>query len=426
MTLISRWPARTARRGAAAAAALVASTACADRATGPTSDPGAAAIAPTFAVASAKSYPTGVVRWNAVARQLVAAHQVSPPRASRIYAYLSVAQDRAIGAARGDDDGDAAADGSQRGAVLGASSRTLAYFFVTELGFAGDAATIAAEAAAQRSALPPGGEAAGESLGQSVAESLIGQAGTDGADAPWLGTVPVGPGYWIGTNPQLPMWGQVRTWFLTTPDQLRAPLPPAVESARYLTDLAEVRQISDTRTAEQLAIAQRWADGAGTATPPGHWNQIAADLIVAHHLNERKAAHAMAFVNMAMMDAVIACWDSKFAYWMVRPYQVDPLITTPIGRPPHPSYPSGHSCSSHAAAGVLGELFPKDRAQVEAMAVESGMSRVYAGIHYRFDIEAGTVIGRSVAALALASEPHGPSLMATAGSPSSAGGSKGR
>ena len=82
---------------------------------------------------------------------------------------------------------------------------------------------------------------------------------------------------------------------------------------------------------------------------------------------------------------------------MVRPWQADPGISTPIGQPPHPSYPSGHTCSSGAAAGVLASLFPARAAELEQLAVEACDSRVYAGIHYRFDAEAGMAIGRQAA-----------------------------
>jgi hypothetical protein len=104
---------------------------------------------------------------------------------------------------------------------------------------------------------------------------------------------------------------------------------------------------------------------------------------------------------MAAMDATIACYDAKFTYWLIRPYKADPAITTPIGRPNHPSYPSSHACNSGASAYVLGALFPADAERLAAMADEAGESRLYAGIHYRFDKDAGLRIGRQVADLAL-------------------------
>ena len=104
---------------------------------------------------------------------------------------------------------------------------------------------------------------------------------------------------------------------------------------------------------------------------------------------------------MAMMDANIACHDAKFTYWLIRPYRADPAITTPIGRPQHPSHPSNHACMSGTAAYVLGVLFPDEARRLATMADEAGESRLYAGIHYRFDKDAGLGIARQVAALAL-------------------------
>src|SRR5437867_7945754 len=105
-----------------------------------------------------------------------------------------------------------------------------------------------------------------------------------------------------------------------------------------------------------------------------------------------------------MFDAVIGCWDAKLTYWFIRPWQADPAITVvpAVGKPNHPSYPSGHSCLSSSAAEVLSAFFPEERAQLDAMVTEAGLSRMYAGIHYRFDIETGQHRGRSVAAFTIA------------------------
>jgi membrane-associated phospholipid phosphatase len=105
---------------------------------------------------------------------------------------------------------------------------------------------------------------------------------------------------------------------------------------------------------------------------------------------------------MAMMDAGIAVWDAKYAYWCIRPSQADPAITTPVGLPNFPAYPSGHSGFSGAGSDVLGYLFPSERARLQAMAEEVAMSRLYGGVHFRFDNEAGLQVGRAVAAMAIA------------------------
>ena len=192
----------------------------------------------------------------------------------------------------------------------------------------------------------------------------------------------------------------MRPFFMESGNQFRPGPPPAFGSAKFLAALEEVRRFSDTRTPDQLRIAQFWALTTGSLTA-GFWNEETTNRIERYHLNERRAARALALVHMAAVDATIACYDAKYTYWLIRPYRADPAITTPIGRPNHPSYPSAHACSSSAAASVLASLFPADAAQLAQMADEAGESRLYAGIHYRFDKDAGLHIGRQVAALAL-------------------------
>jgi membrane-associated phospholipid phosphatase len=193
----------------------------------------------------------------------------------------------------------------------------------------------------------------------------------------------------------------VRPWILRSIESLRPEPPPAVDSPEFAAALREVRWFSDHRTDEQLRIAEFWADGAGTVTPPGHWNEIAGDLIRANRMNELRAASVFAYLNMAMMDAGICCWDAKYAYWLLRPSQADPAITTPVGLPNFPSYTSGHASFSAAAAEVLGFVFPKRRYQLLSMAHEAAISRVYGGIHYRFDSEVGFEGGRMAAHAAI-------------------------
>jgi membrane-associated phospholipid phosphatase len=202
------------------------------------------------------------------------------------------------------------------------------------------------------------------------------------------------------------MLGQMRPFFMSSGDQFRPGPPPAFGSAAYLAALAEVRTISDTRTPEQLAIARYWAATTGSLAA-GFWNDEASKLVVSHHLDERRAAHALALMNMAAMDANIACHDAKYTYGLIRPSQADPAITLPIGLPNHPSYPSNHACVSGSAAYVLGALMPDQAARLAAMADEAGESRIFAGIHYRFDKDAGLGIARQVADLAVASDATG-------------------
>ena len=137
----------------------------------------------------------------------------------------------------------------------------------------------------------------------------------------------------------------------------------------------------------------------------GHFTELASGLTSSASYNERRTARVYAVLHMTMMDATIGCWDAKYAYWFIRPSQVDGAITTPVGRPNFPAYPSAHSCISGAAAEVLSSLFPAARPVMDARVVEAGVSRIYAGLHFRFDITAGNDIGAKVAALALARIP---------------------
>ena len=246
---------------------------------------------------------------------------------------------------------------------------------------------------------------AGEEVGRAIGAQMAELARGDRFDLVWTGSVPPGPGHWSSdltppAPPQLPRLGEMRPFILESASQFRPGPPPAFGGAEFLAALEEVRRLSDNRTPDQLRIAQFWALTTGSLTS-GFWNEEATNRIERHHLSERRAAQALALVHMAAMDATIACYDAKYTYWFIRPYRADPAITTPIGRPNHPSYPSSHACSSSASASVLASLFPADAAQLAQMADEAGESRLYAGIHYRFDKDAGLRIGRSVAALAL-------------------------
>jgi membrane-associated phospholipid phosphatase len=129
---------------------------------------------------------------------------------------------------------------------------------------------------------------------------------------------------------------------------------------------------------------------------------IAEGLIAESSLGEREATHVLALANAATMDAAIGCWDAKYHFVFFRPWQADPTITTPIGRPNHPSFPSGHSCLSAAAASVLESFFPERAATLDALVAEAGESRILGGLHYRFDVTAGQTLGRAVAANAIA------------------------
>jgi membrane-associated phospholipid phosphatase len=114
-----------------------------------------------------------------------------------------------------------------------------------------------------------------------------------------------------------------------------------------------------------------------------------------------------AALNTAQADAFITCWDSKFNYWSERPVtairrEIDPTWSPYITTPPFPSYVSGHSTTSGAASEVLARYFPRDARELRAWAQEAAVSRLYGGIHFRSDNDAGLALGKQVAGAAIA------------------------
>jgi membrane-associated phospholipid phosphatase len=200
--------------------------------------------------------------------------------------------------------------------------------------------------------------------------------------------------------------GTWRTWNIRSGSQFLPDPPPAFGGKAYAREVAEVYKVSRSLTDEQKQIANFWADVPGTVTPTGHWNQIAHELIRGHRLSAPAAARVLAALNTAQADAFIACWNAKFTYWSERPVtairrELDPSWLSYIGTPPFPSYVSGHSSTSGAASRVLAAYFRDAAPQLRAWAEEAAVSRLYGGIHFRRDNEAGLVLGRKVAKAAI-------------------------
>jgi hypothetical protein len=142
----------------------------------------------------------------------------------------------------------------------------------------------------------------------------------------------------------------------------------------------------------------------GGARAHALWNEIARMKLLENSeaFDASSSAHALAMLNIALIDSAIACWDAKYAFWQMRPSQVDAEFKTLFPPPNHPSYPAAHGCLSTAAATVLAAVFPRDREQLLARGKEAAEARVWAGIHTRTDIDVGQDIGRKVAERVLA------------------------
>jgi hypothetical protein len=259
---------------------------------------------------------------------------------------------------------------------------------------------------------------AGEELGKLVAQKYAargradkaGQAG--GNPAYWKQledeTMAKGEVCWFSLEspkrpPMLPLFCKVQPFLFDTSDVagLRPPPPPSTNSEKFREETAEVKWFSENPSRERMAIVHFWADGAGTSTPAGHWNAIAAEDFVQKKYSEVRWARNFALLNMALMDAAVICWDAKFFYFNPRPSQADPTIKTLTGLPNFPAYTSGHSTFSAAAATVLNHLLPEKGNKYDEMALEASMSRLYGAIHYRSDCEAGLESGKKVGAYAV-------------------------
>jgi hypothetical protein len=260
--------------------------------------------------------------------------------------------------------------------------------------------------------------AAGLALGKSIATLVINRARADGMGAaagnaamwksfsdaatakgevPWQSQEsPIRP-------PMLMNFGSVKAWTMTPAEvvSLEPGPPPSTSSPEMKADLAAVKDATENLTRDQLAIALKWNDGAGTSTPPGHWNAIASDYVRDARMSEVRAARVFALLNMAMHDVAVGCWDTKMKNFNPRPSQLDPSIKTMIGLPNFPAFPSGHSTFSAAAATTLGAIFPQASATFNAMADEAGLSRLYGGIHYPSDIREGKAHGTRIGAWVL-------------------------
>ena len=243
---------------------------------------------------------------------------------------------------------------------------------------------------------------AGMRIGREAGLAAVEWARKDGADQAGQGhSLEKQAGRWYSRSQTLPGWGAVRPWTLLSGAQFRAPAPPEVGSEAFNTALAEIRDYSDRASAEQLAIAQYWNLGVGAISVPGMFDQMALSEAAANRFSEPRTARALALLNMAMMDACIASWETKYHYLVPRPSMLDPKIREPLGLPTHPSYTSGHSAFSGAAEGVLSHLFPHRAEEFHHRAEEASASRWYGGIHYRFDGDEGLTQGRAVAAWVL-------------------------
>jgi membrane-associated phospholipid phosphatase len=286
---------------------------------------------------------------------------------------------------------------SEYAVTAGAASAILGWWFPEKAQMFEDKAQEAVNSRLMAGVEYPSDVEAGLELGRQVAALVIERGNADGSDAAWTGTVPTDPTGWTGENPILPMAGTWDTWVLESPDQFRPAPPPAYDSEQLAAEMQELRDFERTPVTNSIALF--WEYGAGGRRNQWLWNDILSRLILQSYAHDDApmAARAYALLNTAANDAAVACWDGKYAYWAIRPFQLDPEFKTLFATPNHPAYPSSHSCTSNAVAGVTAYLFPTDAEEVLALAHQASESRIWAGIHFRSDVDAGIKIGEDVA-----------------------------
>ena len=296
-------------------------------------------------------------------------------------------------------------------------------------------------------------------LGSSIARTVLAHRADDGwdgdAEYTWH---PMGPGVYAefdehsGTPKGFVFgagWAKARPFVMPSPDHFRAPPPPEIDSDAYTTAFDEVKALgadqSSLRTEDQAHLAMWWKDFAENSH-----NRLARQLVVEHDLDGIRASLLLARLNVAIYDAYVGVFDNKFHYNHWRPYTAirwaqhdgnPATVANPEWTNLHdhtyafPSYPSAHGTACSAAMTVLGNTFGEetqftmttatvDRAgpfsgklnmdpptrrfrSFREAAEECGLSRLYLGIHFRYDSEEGVELGRRIGRYVL---DHTPSL----------------
>jgi hypothetical protein len=194
-------------------------------------------------------------------------------------------------------------------------------------------------------------------------------------------------------NPREPLAGHWKTWLLTSGSELRLSAPPAPGSAELATEITELKTIQSQRTQQMIDQSNFWATGPASQ----RWTEEEISLITLRKPDGLLSSRAMALVHIAIYDAVVAAYDSKYTYNRPHPAQVDSSITTTVPQGEDPCYPSEHAVVAGAASHVLAYLFPNDAADLATLERQAADSRVNAGVNFRSDVERGLDLGHQVA-----------------------------
>jgi membrane-associated phospholipid phosphatase len=212
--------------------------------------------------------------------------------------------------------------------------------------------------------------------------------------------------YWAGVRPYFGQdVGSWMPWFMQNVKEFVAPPPPPYDSPEWHNQLNMTKTALAKVTEKQTKSIVFWSGNPGTVTPPGLWLIDANSYIFSHFLSIDKIVLIRSVLAMGMADSVIAVFNSKYTYWVKRPFMLDPSIYTVMPTPNHPSYPAGHSTISSAAATILEYYFPENRAHWTRKMEEASMGRVWGGIHFTIDAQQGLILGHKVGEKAIQMSP---------------------
>jgi hypothetical protein len=287
--------------------------------------------------------------------------------------------------------------------------------------------------------------------GQEVANAIIAYSETDreGADQVRIARPsdyfpPVGDGLWVPTTPDygkamFPYWGKVRTFAAKQGDLVS--IPPTTPystspDSKYYQENLEVDTTVRNLTEDNHWIAEFWSDDLTgmTFSPPARIFAIANQVISIERMNLEETLHLYCVMGIAINDAAVACWKSKYIYNTERPETyirkyIDPDFKTILGEaigtpgmtPSFPGFPSGHSTFAGVSWRILEHFFgaqyvftdrchygrtefrgyPRSYSSWKQLADEDAFSRIPLGVHIRQDCVVGLQLGNSVAQRAL-------------------------
>jgi hypothetical protein len=397
----------------------------------------AASIGTTRDAAAALPPGNAAQQWNKVAEDTIVGSGVFQGEGFAYNAYVSMAMDRAVNP--GERQGQ-----SPDAAVTESAYRILVHYFPSQepnLTALHDAALAAIpDGPAKRNGIMYGGLAADKVLRERVGDGLQTPIGSTSP----FPTLAPGPGVWRLTPPafaapQTPWMATMRPFGLESADQYLPPPPPSLQSQQWLDAFNEVKSLgaadSATRTPHQTAVAIFW-----TANVVRQYNGLARSIATNMSLDVPETARLLAVVNEVGADAMIAMMNAKYHHLFWRPVTaIDPTSAANDGfgpvpgfddgnpltseqpgwrplvpTPNHPEYPSAHATITSAIAEVLTQFLGTDQLNVDVqgtpslsvtrhfataddLRAEADNARVWAGLHYRFSVQAGSLLGRQVA-----------------------------